>query len=78
MSLISAEEKLRRGRVNESVIGTNAMEGLQLDAKTLQLMRQFEEGSMTREELSAAIDAHVADLAANLPFERIRRMVGAA
>ncbi len=78
MPPISAEEKLRRHRVNESVIGTNAMEGLKLDARMLQLMRQFEESSMTREELSVVIDAHVADLAARLSSERIRLMIGAA
>ena len=78
MPAISAEEKLRRRRVNESVVGTNAMEGLQLDVETLQLMRRFEEGLMTREELSAAIDAHVADLAVRLSSERLRLMIGAA
>ena len=35
MPRISEAEKLRRRRINESVIGTNAMEGLTLDAETV-------------------------------------------
>jgi hypothetical protein len=64
MSQISEEEKLRRRQVNESVLGTNAMEGLTLDAETLALMRRFEEGELTRQQLSAAIDRHVETLLA--------------
>ncbi len=59
MAAITEEEKLRRQRVNASVFGTNAMEGLTLDAETLGLMRRFETGELTREQLSAAIDEHV-------------------
>lgn len=62
MAAISEEEKLRRRNVNASVIGTNAMEGLELDGETLSLMRQFEEGLLTRGELSDAIDRHVASM----------------
>jgi hypothetical protein len=64
MALISEEEKLRRRQSNESVIGTNAMEGLHLDATTLALMDRFAEGELTREQLSAAIDLHVENLLA--------------
>jgi hypothetical protein len=62
MAQISEEEKLRRRRVNESVIGTNAMEGLVLDAETLVLMRRYEEGELTPQQLSAEIDRHVDNL----------------
>ncbi len=62
MQPISDEEKSRRRRINQSVIGTNAMEGLTLDEETLSLMRQYEEGELNRDELSAGIDLHVARL----------------
>jgi hypothetical protein len=62
MAQISDEEKLRRRRVNESVIGTNAMEGLELDAETLALMERFAEGELTRQQLSEEIDLHVKKL----------------
>ncbi|ADW67736.1 antitoxin VbhA family protein [Granulicella tundricola] len=62
MQPISDEEKSRRRRINQSVIGTNAMEGLSLDEETLSLMRRYEEGEIDREELSSAIDLHVARL----------------
>jgi hypothetical protein len=64
MARISENEKLRRRRSNESVIGTHAMEGLQLDGPTLDLMRRFEEGEIDRKQLSAAIDLHVQELLA--------------
>ena len=59
MPEISAAEKLRRRESNQSVIGTNAMEGIVLDQQTLELMHRFEEGEFDRAELSAAIQAHV-------------------
>jgi hypothetical protein len=62
MALISEEEKLRRKQCVESVIGTNAMEGIFLDAPTLGLMRRFEAGEIEIEELSAAIDLHVSEM----------------
>jgi hypothetical protein len=64
MPSISPEEKLRRQRINESVIGTSAMEGITLDTQTLLLIRRYEDGELTREELSAAIDAHVREMLA--------------
>ena len=62
MPEITMAEKLRRQGVNASVIGTNAMEGLELDAETLVLMRRFEDGELNREQLSAAIDLHVEEM----------------
>ena len=59
MPAISEKERTRRRNLNESVIGTNLMEGLTLDGETLSLMRLYEEGEMDREQLSAAIDLHV-------------------
>jgi len=64
MASISEEETVRRQRVNASVIGTNAMEGLELDSETLTLMHRFEAGELSREQLSAAIDEHVAEMLA--------------
>ena len=80
MPFISEEEKLRRRQVNESVLGTNAMEGLTLDAETLALMRRFEEGELTRQQLSAAIDRHVETLLAQQVSapDPANRIVGAA
>ncbi len=62
MAAISEEEKLNRRNANASVIGTNAMEGLTLDSETLTLMRRFEDGELSRQQLSAAIDLHVASM----------------
>ena len=64
MPEISAAEKLRRRESNQSVIGTNAMEGITLDQETLELMRRFEEGDLDRAQLSAAVHAHVKTLLA--------------
>jgi len=65
MAPISEEEKRRRRDINASVLGTNAMEGLTLDAETLALMDRYAEGAFTREELSAAMDLHVKKLVAD-------------
>jgi hypothetical protein len=80
MPRISQAEKLRRRRINESVIGTNAMEGLTLDAETLALMDRYAEGELTREQLSAEIDRHVDKLLAaqGLSGVRASRAVGVA
>jgi hypothetical protein len=64
MPAISEAEKQRRRRVNTSVMGTNAMEGIHPDTETLVLLRQFEEGHLTREQLSEALDRHVENLVA--------------
>jgi len=63
---ISEAEKQRRRRINGSVLGTNAMEGLHADPETAALLKQYEDGTLTREQLSAAIDRHVASLAGSL------------
>jgi hypothetical protein len=62
MAHISEAEKLRRRHINESVIGTNAMEGLTLDAETLALMDRYAEGELTSEQVSAGIRLHVDQL----------------
>jgi hypothetical protein len=72
MARVSEAEKLRRRSSNQSVLGTFAMEGLSPDAATLALLRQFEEGELTMEELSAAMDRHAHALLAPQ-----RTMVGA-
>lgn len=64
MGLISEEEKLRRRESNASILGTNAMEGQFLDDPTLFLLRQFEEGELDQQELSAAINEHVREMLA--------------
>ena len=61
---LSEQERKRRRESNADVLGTNAMEGLLPDDETLALMRRFEEGELDREQLSAAIDKHVAKLLA--------------
>ena len=63
-STISAAEKRARAERNQSVLSTLAIEGLVLDAETLALMRRYEEGELTRQELSAEIDRHVDKLLA--------------
>jgi hypothetical protein len=80
MPQISAEEKLRRRRINQSVIGTNVMEGLTLDSETLSLMHRYEEGELTRQQLSAEIRLHVDKLLAahNISESRLLKTVGAA
>jgi len=75
MAMITEEEKLRRRQSVESVIGTNAMEGIFLDAPTRALMRRFEAGEIEIEQLSAAIDLHVSEMnlvrqISNLPIGR--------
>jgi hypothetical protein len=80
LTKVSEAEKLRRRRINESVIGTNAMEGLTLDAETLALMDRYAEGELTREQLSAGIDRHVDKLLAaqGISGARASRAVGVA
>ena len=80
MANISEEEKLRRRHINESVIGTNAMEGIIFDAETLTLMRRYEEGELTSQQLSAEINLHVDKLLAaqGLTRRRAPQAVGVA
>ena len=64
MARISTAEKLSRQRSNQSALGTFAMEGLTADAATLAIMQQFEQGKLTLEQFSAAMDAHAQKLLA--------------
>lgn len=64
MSQMLEAEKIRRRESNQDVLGSHAMEGIFPDEATISLMRRFEDGELTREELSAAIDCHVQDLLA--------------
>ncbi len=76
MAVITEEEKLRRRRTVQSVLGTSAMEGVFLDASVLALMVQFEDGMLEIEQLSEAIDLHVREMTTRLtsadsPLERV-------
>ncbi len=73
MTNISGEEKLRRHRIVESSIGTNAMEGQMPDALTRDILRQFEEGELNLERFSSAMDSHAHEL-----FAKHGDMAGAA
>jgi hypothetical protein len=46
------------------VIGTNAMEGLTPDGPTLALLRDYQEGVLTLEQFSSAMDQHAYHLLA--------------
>ena len=73
MPIISETEKKRRSRINASVLGTHAMEGMYPDATTQALLRKYEAGELTREQLSAEIDRHVESLVISS-----RRVISAA
>lgn len=73
MPSISEDEKARRHQLVESVLGTNAMEGLSPDTATLSLMRRYEQGELTMEQFSEAMDRHAHELLAAQ-----RKMAGAA
>jgi hypothetical protein len=72
MPKISEAEKNRRHRINESVLGTNAMEGLHPDAETLALLQKYEDGELTGEQLSSALNEHA------LSLVEASRLAGAA
>ncbi|MBB5065359.1 antitoxin VbhA family protein [Granulicella mallensis] len=72
MPKISEAEKNRRHRINESVLGTNAMEGLYPDAETLALLQKYEDGELTGEQLSSALNEHA------LSLVEASRLAGAA
>jgi hypothetical protein len=72
MACIPQAEKLSRQRSNQSSLGTFAMEGLTPDAATLALMQDFEQGDLTLEQFSAAMDSHAQKL-----FAAQRTAVGA-
>jgi hypothetical protein len=62
MPPISEEEKLRRQRSNESVLGSSAMEGLFPDQATQAILRQYENGELSLEQFSQAMDSHARQL----------------
>ena len=62
MVAISEEEKSRRRRITDSVIGTNEMEGQPPDAATLAIMRRYDNGELTLEEFSAQMDGYASSL----------------
>lgn len=62
--MISAAERQERLEAVESVIGTQRAEGIHLNPATHALLRQYAEGELTLDEVSAALDAH-----AKLPVE---------
>ncbi len=73
MPKISEEEKLSRSLSNNSVFGTFAMEGLEPDEVTRKIFHQYENGELTLEQFSEAMDRHAHDLIALQ-----NKMVGAA
>jgi hypothetical protein len=64
MPVISEEEKRRRLQVVESVIGTNTIAGIELDAATHEIFQRFASGDLTLDQFSAAMDAHALELVA--------------
>ncbi len=64
MALISEEEKLRRRESNESVFGSFAMEGLEPDEVTRSIFLRYENGELTLEQFSEAMDRHANELIA--------------
>ncbi len=58
MAVLSEEEKLERRRSNESIFGTFAMEGLYPDEPTRAIFKQYEEGQLTLDQFSEAMDRH--------------------
>jgi hypothetical protein len=70
---ISAQEKLARTGRNESVLGTLAMEGITLDPVSIEIGRRYDQGEITLEEFSAAMQEHLANLASAI---RQTRAVG--
>ena len=64
MASISEAETIRRRQSNESVLGTNAMEGLFPDAATTVLLRRYQQGELTLEQFSTEVDRHARELLA--------------
>jgi hypothetical protein len=58
MPAICEEEKRRRIQVMESVIGTNAISGIELDAAAHEVFQRFASGALTFDQFSSAMDAH--------------------
>jgi len=64
MPVINEEEKRRRLQAAESVIGTNAIAGIELDATTHEIFQSYASGDLTLNQFSAAMDAHALELVA--------------
>lgn len=62
MASISAEKGVRRRESVASTVGTHAMEGLFPDSVTAKILRRYEDGELTLDEFSAAMDAHALSL----------------
>jgi len=73
MPIIAEEEKQKRRRIVGSVIGTNRMDGIEINPTCQSIMNQFAEGRITLEEMSTAIDIHVDTLVAE---SQTRQAVG--
>ena len=61
--VLSRQETKARSEQNRSVLGTLAMEGLILDSVSAEIGRRFDQGEITLDEFSAAMQAHIAKLA---------------
>ena len=75
MPAISEAEKLRRRESVNSAIGTTAIAGQFLDAKTIALFDLYVDGELSQQELSAAINSHVADLVRASGYEMPAHLV---
>jgi hypothetical protein len=62
MALISEQEKQRRHAIIVNILGASEMQGLTPDADSAEIMRHFEEGELTLEELGAAMSRHANEL----------------
>ncbi len=62
MALVSAEEVQRRRESVASTLGTHAMEGLSPDTTTSAILARYEDGDLTLEQFSAAMDTHAKHL----------------
>ncbi len=65
MAFVSAEEKAGRRESVASTIGTHAMEGLVPDPETIAILTRYQEGELSLEEFSEAMDAHARTLTAS-------------
>jgi hypothetical protein len=73
MATISEEEKTHRRVSMASNLGTHGMEGLTPDGATLAIIHRYEEGELSQEQFSEAMDVHAYSL-----VEKRRALAGAA
>jgi len=64
MANSSNEEKRRRHEIVLSTLGTNAIEGIEPDARTRAILAQYASGELTLRQFSSAMDAHAMELVA--------------